>query len=68
MVFDIYDIIIAVGGVLMIVFRRAFAERTARFWNTNFSLGYGERDVRWLKWSAVICGLAFIGFGLRRFL
>jgi uncharacterized membrane protein len=68
MIFDIYDTVIALAGVLMIVFRRRFVEHTARFWNTNFSLGYGKRAMRMLEWFAVIGGLVFIGFGLRRFM
>jgi hypothetical protein len=68
MVFGVDDLISIVVGLLVIIFRRPFAERTARFWNTNFNLGYGDRDIRWIKWLAVICGLVFIASGFRRFM
>lgn len=52
----------------MIMFRTAFAKQVVRFGDTNFNLGYGEGSVPIFKWVAVICGVAFLAFGLRRFM
>jgi hypothetical protein len=68
MIYDIYDIVFTVVGVLLIIFRTLYAKNVVRWWNTHFNYGYGERDVEKFKGLAVIGGLAFIAYGVRRFM
>jgi hypothetical protein len=68
MIYDIYDIVFSVVGVLLIIFRTSYAKHVVRFWNTHFNYGYGERDVQMFKWIAVIGGVVVIGYGVRRFM
>lgn len=66
LIYDVFDLVFAISGILVIVFRASFARYIVRYWNTKHDMRYGPRDLRMFQRIAVVCGVIFILYSIRR--